>query len=135
MGTWGPGNFDDDTSAEYIYEVVKPLLAQIEVSMQNKPTALQPDEFDGVVAICNIDIVSTLAEHLGRFDGEKQRKTSIVSLPSPETISNWREEYLKVWDERIDALRPSPQYKVLRRKVIKKTFDRLEKLARSQAEK
>jgi hypothetical protein len=51
--------------------------------------------------------------------------------PKPATVKAWHTKYLAVYDREIDKLKPRPEFKVARRKVIENTFRWLESLAQS----
>jgi hypothetical protein len=132
MGTWGPGNFENDAAADHLIGLCSPLLTEIERTME-EPSSLVLDEDDAVVVMANLEIIACLSEHLGRYDHSKLGKILYPCvLPSPKVIVNWRQAYLALWDAHIDELEPKPEYKKQRREVIAKTFDRVERLARTQ---
>jgi hypothetical protein len=134
MGTWGPGNFENDCAADHLYEVCGPLLKQVEEAMKD-PSSLAPDEYDADVVTANLEIIACLSEHLGRYErGELQDFLYPCVLPPPETVAEWKQKYLAVWDANIDGLDPDADYKKTRREVIIDTFDRVERLARGRYE-
>src|SRR5438045_746484 len=110
MGTWGPGNFENDYAADLLYEVCGPLLKQVEEAMSN-PSMLEPDE-DADLVLANLEIIACLSEHLGRYEhGELQDFLYPCVLPPPATIADWKQRFLQVWDACIDGLDPEPDYK------------------------
>jgi Domain of unknown function (DUF4259) len=134
MGTWGPGNFENDRAADHLYEVCGPLLKQVEEAMKD-PSAIEPDEYAADLVTANLEIIGCLSEHLGRYErGELQDFLYPCVLPPPETVADWKQKYLHVWDACIDGLDPDPEYKAKRREVIVETFDRVERLARARYE-
>jgi len=122
MGTWGPGNFDDDTAADHLSLLVSRLVDEIDVA-PGDPAALEPDEYWGVAVPCNVEILATIAE----------KQWVGCALPSPRVIERWRETYLGVWERGIDALEPAPEDKRQRREVLRATFDHLIELASQQS--
>lgn len=129
MGTWGPGNFENDCAADHLFEVCGPLLDQIKAAMED-PEAIEPGEYDSDIVVANLEIIACLTEHLGRYErGPIQDILYPCVLPAAETIAGWKKTYLAVWDESIDGLAPDPDYKKQRREVIIDTFDRVERLA------
>ena len=97
MGTWGPGNFENDCEADHLYEVCGPLLKQVEEAM-NDPAAIEPDEYDADIVTANLEIIACLSEHLGRHQhGELQDFLYPCVLPPPEMVVGWRQKYLAVW--------------------------------------
>ena len=134
MGTWGPGNFENDCAADHLYALCAPLLEAVEQAMAD-PELIQPDEEDGDLVPANLEIIACLSEYLGRYEhGDLAKMLSPCLLPPPETVARWKQIYLEVWDANIDGLDPDPAYKQQRREVLVKTFDRAERLAHDLAE-
>ncbi|MFI6230906.1 DUF4259 domain-containing protein [Micromonospora echinospora] len=119
MGTWGSGNFDDDTAADHLAALTDRLIAEVTEAMSDDPTAIEPDEYWGVAVPCNLELLHLLGQQ--RYVG--------VRLPDPETIADWKSRYLAVWDGTIDGLEPGPEYREERRAVLVRTFDQLAELA------
>src|SRR5947208_2226389 len=67
MGTWGPGNFENDCAADHLYQVCGPLLKQVEEAMKY-PSSIEPDEYGGDIVPANLEIIACLSEHLGRYE-------------------------------------------------------------------
>src|SRR5262245_20213748 len=67
MGTWGPGNFENDTAAEYLIDLCKPLVQQIKETVA-EPELMQPDEYDSDIMLANIEILTILAENISRYE-------------------------------------------------------------------
>jgi len=126
MGTWEPGNFENDAASEYLDDLTRPLIEHVEQTAVN-PAAMEPDELDSVVMICNIEMLACLAEGLAKDDGVIR-----VELPRPTKIKKWKNAYLKVWDRYIAELNPTNAHKARRREVIVNTFDRLIAAAQRQ---
>ena len=132
MGTWGPGNFENDCAADHLHEVCGPLLKQIEEAMSDV-SSIEPDEYDGDIVPANLEIIACLTEHLGRYErGAIQDFLYPCVLPPAETVAEWKQKYMEVWDGYIDDLDPDPDYKTTRRQVLVDTFERVERLARGQ---
>ncbi len=120
MGTWGSGNFDDDTAADHLSTITGRLITEVAEAMASAPVEIEPDEYWGVAVPCNLELLHLLA---------KQRWVG-ATLPPAETIAAWKATYLGVWDRAIDSLGPNPDYKGERRAVLTATFEKLEALAR-----
>jgi hypothetical protein len=134
MGTWGPGNFENDCAADHLYRVCGPLLKEVVEAMKD-PSSLEPDELYGDLVPANLEIIACLSEHLGRHErGEIQDFLYPCVLPPPETVAEWKKKYLAVWDTCIDGLAPDPDYKRQRREILVATFDRVERLAQGRYE-
>ena len=134
MGTWGPGNFENDYAADHLYAVCGPLLKEIEEAMKD-PSSLEPDELYGPLVPANLEIIACLSEHLERYkQGDLQDFLYPCVLPPPETVAEWKRQYMEIWDACINGLNPDPEYKQQRREVLVSTFDRLERLASGRYE-
>jgi hypothetical protein len=115
MGTWGPGNFDDDTAADHLSSITARLRDEIVKAMAEGDVELEPDEYWGVAVPCNVELLALLAE---------QHWVGVV-LPDAATVTEWKRRYLAVWDACIDGLQPKPAYRRDRRAALVATFDRL----------
>ena len=84
---------------------------------------MQPDEYDSVAMMCNLEILTCLATGL---------TTRLpVRWPDVEEVASWTTAYLKVWDAYIDRLAPEPEHKKKRRDVVVATFERFQRVAAS----
>ncbi|MFV8232630.1 DUF4259 domain-containing protein [Mycolicibacterium fortuitum] len=121
MGVWGPGNFDSDTVADGLGELTNRIIGQIaqEFEDESDDSALQPDEWGGEMVPAWLEILIEMVEppRVG------------ATFPSVATLIDWRDRYLRVWDEYIDELEPEDEYKVERRAVLVSTFERAVALA------
>jgi hypothetical protein len=118
MGIWGYGNFDDDTSADYLESLMAQLVKDVNTAMAN-PREIEPDEYWGCAVPCSIEILNLLA----------RQKWIGTIVPSVAVAEQWKREFLAVWDGSIDQLEPAPEYKKGRREALTKTFDELVKHA------
>ncbi|MEU4094613.1 DUF4259 domain-containing protein [Streptomyces sp. NPDC026673] len=119
MGGWGSGNFDEDTAADHLSLHTGRLVREVTEAMAGAPEALEPDEYWGVAVPCNVELLHLIAA---------QGWAGTV-LPGAATVREWKAAYLAVWDGAVDGLAPSAEYRVERREVIARTFDRLAELA------
>lgn len=113
MGTWGPGNFDDDTAADGLSIIVGELTEKLREEFEGT-TNLEPDEWGGPMVPAWLEILVLF----------KEQEWVGSDLPPSSTIAEWKRTYLEVWDGYIDELEPAPDYKRDRRAVLEKTFDR-----------
>ena len=95
MGTWGPGNFEDDAAAEYLSDFLLPLITQIEMCVSDE-LRMEPDEYDSIALFANLEIVACLGEQLG-LGLAHSSKSPMLGLPTPEVVSLWRDRFLQVW--------------------------------------
>jgi hypothetical protein len=124
MGTWGVGNFENDTAAEHLIGLCKSLIEQIRNAFRD-PRLMRPGEHDSDIFVANIEILAVLGENIGRT--KKEIVGDLVfpfPFPSVKEIQDWMDEYLKAWDSDIGKL-AGPSYVTRRRPVIVQTFDRL----------
>lgn len=134
MGTWGPGNFENDCAADRLGRICGSLLREVAEAMQD-PLALEPDELYGDLVPAYLEVIACLSEHLGRCGpGAREGFLYPCALPPPETVAAWRRQYLAIWDACIDGLAPRPDYKQQWREVVVATFDRLERLSHRRYE-
>jgi hypothetical protein len=120
VGSWGRGNFDSDTAADHLGILTGRLVAEISAAMSGNPVEIEPDEYWGVAVPCNLELLCLLADQ--PYVG--------VTLPPLETIADWKRRYLAVWDEAVDGLESTAEYREQRRAVLVNTFDRLTEAAR-----
>lgn len=122
MGTWGHGNFDNDTAADHLEILTGRLIAEVAEAMAGDPVEIEPDEYWGVAVPCNLELLYLIA---------KQNYVG-VSLVGPDIIADWKAKFLAVWDETVDELEPAAGYKKERRAVLVRTFDQLAEQARTK---
>src|SRR5262249_31322174 len=105
MGTWGAGNFDNDSALDYMGEVEEELVRRIEDILADEDRCALDEDGEGVL-MPTLEMLSVLHEqcHLG--------------LPERETVQRWKAQYLAVFDDQIDGLDPKPGYKEARRAII-----------------
>ncbi len=115
MGTWAAGNFSNDGSLDYVAELIDQLINTVEGCFNNDTADL--DEGGESELMPSVAIIKVLSEQCG------------AAPPKPDVIEDWHSKYLTIYDDQIDGLDPSPDYKVERRKVIDDTFVELIQLA------
>ena len=114
MGTWGHGNFDDDTSAQHLWALTDRLVKEVSTAMAD-PEKITPEEYWGCAIPSNIEVLNVVA----------RQKWHGTALPSVAVAEQWKRDYLAVWDEWMDRLEARPEYKTKRREVLMRTFDEL----------
>lgn len=131
MGTWGPGNFEDDEARDFLADMIGHWERLIDRSLAGEATEegavfrFSPgwQSINGCV-LPTVEVMIAVAHQL-----------PCDSMPSPAKISAWLGEVLGACDAEIDALlhfpNPDnpPEFKAERRRVIVETFDRLSRLA------
>lgn len=121
MGTWGPGNFEDDAAADGLGEITDDLISKITeaFSDEDDDTELEPDEWGGTMVPAWLEILTDISS-AGRVG---------ATFPPLATIEAWRDRYLRVWQDGIDELDPDEDYRAERRQVLDRTFERAVELA------
>jgi hypothetical protein len=117
MGTWDPGNFDSDGALDYIDSLRDDMCKAVDTTFAVKGAADLDDDGESLL-MPSVEILVMLSS------------ISYVGDPSEEKILEWKRKYLAIFDAQIDGLKPKPDHKVQRRKVIEDTFDRLAAIAR-----
>ncbi|NMM91368.1 DUF4259 domain-containing protein [Rhodococcus sp. SRB_17] len=113
MGVWGSGNFDSDTVADGLGMLTGRIVDDITAEFE-EDSSLEPDEWGGEMVPAWLEILTEIAE---------TRRVG-VRFPSTTVLIDWRDRYLRVWDGYIDELEPDDDYKVERRAVLVRTFER-----------
>jgi hypothetical protein len=118
MGTLGEDNFANDGARDYLAMLTTQLVATIN-SIESNPSRLELDEDGESMLMPSIEILALLCERAGAVP------------PKPGLVRRWAKKYLNLFDDTVERLNPSPEYKAGRRKVIENTFHWLESLADS----
>ncbi len=118
MGTWGEDNFANDGAADYLAMLTARLVATI-TEIFSDARRLGLDEDGESMFMPSVELLALLCE---RYNARP---------PRAETVRQWSETYLAIYDGSIDRFRPRKGFKEARRKVIVKTFRWLEGLAES----
>jgi hypothetical protein len=113
VGTWGAGNFDNDSALDYMGEVEEFLINRIEEILADEDRCALDEDGEGVL-MPTLNIMSVLHEHCR------------LGLPERETVLRWKAQYLFVFDEQIDGFDPKPGHREARRAIIEATFLKLE---------
>lgn len=112
MGTWGAGTFQNDAALDFINIEVDRHIAAIEAIFADESRFRLDEDAEGEL-MPRIEILLALCE---RCHGVLQENVDIAV---------WKVHYLAMYDEQIDDLEPTDDYKEQRRAVIASTFDRL----------
>ena len=108
MGTWGPGNFENDGALDYVHDVMDQFVKEAQEIFDDDGFDL--GDLDAII-MPKIEIVITIVENCGGFIFK-------------HIVKDWKEKCLKLYDSEIDDYDPKEEYKVNRRKVIEKTFEK-----------
>ena len=107
MGTWGPGNFENDSALDMVGGVLDAATAEIAAFRTSDRVGIE--DLDQVVAC--------IAIHLALHDHCR------ASAPDADMARAVHEKVLRLFDEKIDLLEPKPGYKAARRAVLVETLD------------
>ena len=127
MGTWDIGTFDDDTAADFLYDLLESFYQEIE-SVIDEPSVIEPDEYDGIAIICRLELIVLIGK----------QKWGGTFFPDEDIIKNWKRKYLMVWDkymdkfESYDGEKINSSFSINRRAVIEKKFDELILLSKNK---
>jgi hypothetical protein len=117
MGTWGPGNFENDAALDMVEEVLAVATTEIEAFCSSDRVGIE--DLD--------DILAGVAVHLVLY------KHCNASAPDLDLAASLRKKALRIFDEQIDSLDPQDDFKEQRRAAIAETLDSYEKAARDAA--
>src|SRR6185312_8501793 len=114
MGTWGSGNFDDDSARDFLANMVAYWESIIDRTLAGEMTqeagwfTFQPGlETIGGCLMPMLEIILAALEHL-----------ESDHCPEAQKVENWSQQILEVFDAEIDDWDPDDEFKVERRQVI-----------------
>ena len=108
MGTWGPGNLENDAALDMVGDVLD--LATKEIDAFRASDRAGVEDLEQVMACVVVHLA--LHQHCGMGGPER---------PAAEAL---RTKVLEIYDREIDGLDPDPEYKTQRRTVLADTLDR-----------
>jgi hypothetical protein len=118
MATWTPDNFGNDGARDFLAMQIAKLVATINEVLADPERSELDEDGESMLMPC-VEVLALLCERYG------------AAPPRPAVVRQWHQKYLAVYDRDIDKLRPTPELKAARRKVIDNTFLWLEGLAES----
>ena len=118
MGTWGPGNFENDGAGDYRDSITYQLIGKIEECFESEE-GYDLDEGGEAELMPSVAMLVVLCEHCGGHP------------PTEDVAQTWKKSYLQIYDDQIEDLAPDPAFRAERRKVIEDTFDQLIAFAHS----
>lgn len=118
MGSWGDENFANDGARDYLSMLSAKLVATVtEIYRDEERLAL--DEDGESMFMPSVELIALLCERYA------------ATPPKPSIVEQWRERYLKMFDETIESYNSDPDFQVSRRKSIDRTFHWLQSLSES----
>jgi hypothetical protein len=130
MGTWDAGNFDGDAPRDYLADLVgrweqiidRALAGEVPEEAAVFQFAPGLEMIDGCV-MPTLEVILAAIEHL-----------ESDYCPELEKVTDWSRRALEAYDAEIEGWEPDDEYKLERRKVIARTFERLIAIARDRSE-
>ena len=115
MGTWGMGIFESDDAGEFLDKIIEELVIKIRghFTKSNHHSFMFYASHQIIPAI---DIIITLVTHY--------ESSPIVDVAEAK---NWKEEYLKIFDEQMPIQSTEEDF-AERRQIVVEVFDKLIKL-------
>ena len=123
MGTWGLGNFENDSAMDFIDEEIDRHVAAIEAIFADGDRFRLDEDAEGEL-MPRVAILSFLCRDCGGVFNTAPGHMADVGA--------WKARYLQMYDDQIDGMEPRGDFKAQRRAVIADTFDRLIKLQKLQ---
>jgi GT2 family glycosyltransferase len=111
LGTWGAGNFDNDSAVDYIVRLADDLETKIDEILADEDLSAL-DEYGEGVLMPSIVLISLLYDHCH------------APTPDLEKVQSWKQKYLAIFDDQIEGAKP--EYAEKRRLTIVETFAKLE---------
>jgi hypothetical protein len=118
MGTWGPGNLDNDSGGDFLGNYIDSLGQIIDGLVSSKENTLKVfhDNYDEVHIMVLIEIIIALCE-----------KFETCFIFQQNDVERWRDIYLEAFDEyALDARYGS--FADERRPVIEETFEKMRQI-------
>lgn len=103
MGAWDAGNFDNDTAMDFVHDIVSEIQKELKA-----PECVE----DVDLVMAGVAMLSALVSECSAYAD----RDALVTL---------RQSILSIYDEEIDGLQPTPEYKLQRRVAIEDTFNTL----------
>ena len=122
MGTWEPGTFDNDAALDFINEEIDRHISAIEAIFADGERFCLDEDAEGEL-MPRVEILILLCESCHGV------------LPEELDSGRWKAQYLEMYDDQINGLEPSEEYKRQRRISIAATFDRLIRLYEKQRQR
>jgi hypothetical protein len=127
VGTWGTGNLDGDSPRDFLADMTTVWERIIDRVLARDLTGAAAFFGPGVaftydagleaIEACVMPTVEVIIAVAGKLECD--------SLPSPEKVSEWAQEVLRVWDAESPSWGWNAEDQAERRSVIAGTFDRL----------
>ena len=107
MGTWGPGNFQNDSALDVVDGVLDVATTEIDAFRASDRVGIE--DLDQVVACIAIHLTLHARCNASRPDADVARAV--------------HDKVLRIYDDKIDLLKPRPEHKAARRAVLVETLD------------
>src|SRR5215469_7445880 len=117
MGTWGSGNFENDASMDFLDQEIDRHVTAIEAIFADSDRFRLDEDAEGEL----MPRVTILVLLCGQCGG-------VFNPHNEPHVSACKARYLEMYDDQIDGMEPSGDFKHQRRAVIADTFDTLIRL-------
>lgn len=125
MGTWGPGNLDNDYALDELCDRSAALIESMMERARRKESR-EGDEYDYTTLFVEFEIVFAL-------DAKGLLKSG--ALPSPEEVEELKTSYIADWEPYYrDNLEAKPDHLKARRQCIARTFNRFKRICAKHRE-
>lgn len=118
MGTWGPGNLDNDHALDILGDRSHELTARVLAGLA-APINRDADEPGHAELFVDLEVMLALAA---------RELFTPYDLPEPAAARRLCDDFFGDWAASMDELEASPDFKAERRAVIEVTFERFVEL-------
>lgn len=123
MGSWGSGNFDNDSACDYLDSIKFQIIRKIEDGFERVEEGDFADDYEHEI-MASVDILSLLTE---QYYGHHPRVEA-------QTVRTWKTQFLSIYDQNSEDDEVTLEFYRQRRKVIENTFNKLEEQAQKSEE-
>lgn len=123
MGTWGPGNLENDYALDELADRNHGLVASL-LERARRKSSREGGDYDYTTLFVDFEVLFAL---------DKAKLLVECTLPSPDEVEELKRDFLNDWDSNIDAIQPKPEFKKARRRTIVRTFSRFKRICQREA--
>jgi hypothetical protein len=111
---WGPEIFNDDGALDYLRSILQQLVQTIEDCFTQVDGEALLDDCVWSKLMPSVELLTTLCTKYEMFPHLEE-----------QAVKEWKEKYLRIYDEHFDYFKVTRYPKAERRKAIEETFNRL----------
>lgn len=120
MGTWGSGNFENDTAGDFFLSLIDKMTGDIRERIDTPPESAGNRGWSDIVP-CLVEIITVL----GRQDFH-------CLCLDPEEIKKWKRIFMQRWAETVADTFFEEDHRREREQILGDTFDKLIALAEKE---